>query len=247
MSPTAPEAAAADPPAPGRSGPLHYRDGPAVFAAAPAAACEVLYVVGGLYGNAPALAQVLALFEQEPGTEPGSKRLVFNGDFHGFDTDPATFASVQRTVLRFDALRGSVETELAGADSADSADAPDGADVGCGCDYPDWVGDGRALAPMGLNNGATGMPNCRGDAAGLVTRMATRPFAGDPARRRFGLRAGAAHIDALAVDSVTEAWRAQFLAQWPAGSDVHASTWQRLCEGPDHQVAQALAVSPDAG
>ena len=46
--------------APGRSCPLHYRYRPADFAAAPALACDTLYVVGGLYGNTDALAQVLA-------------------------------------------------------------------------------------------------------------------------------------------------------------------------------------------
>jgi hypothetical protein len=64
--------------APGRSCPLHYRYAPAAFARAPEARCDVLYVVGGLYGNEPALDAVLALFERER----GNKRLVFNGDFH---------------------------------------------------------------------------------------------------------------------------------------------------------------------
>ncbi len=120
--------------APGRSCPLHYRYRPEVFASAAPQALqdlEVLYVVGGLYGNALALQQVLQLFD----AEHGRKRLVFNGDFHWFDADAATFAQVQRSVLTHTALRGNVETELA-------ADAQQGAyDAGCGCAYPDWVGD----------------------------------------------------------------------------------------------------------
>jgi len=78
---------------PGRSFPLHYRYRPEDFAVpAPAhqQALEVLYVVGGLYGNDLALARVLELFE----AERGRKRLVFNGDFHWFDADQATFARV---------------------------------------------------------------------------------------------------------------------------------------------------------
>ncbi|MDH4389904.1 MAG: hypothetical protein QE285_00605, partial [Aquabacterium sp.] len=85
-------------PAPGRSCPLHYRYPPEVFASdapAPLQALDVLYVVGGLYGNGPALAQVLALFAHER----GRKQLVFNGDFHWFDADPAAFAQVQQAVL----------------------------------------------------------------------------------------------------------------------------------------------------
>jgi hypothetical protein len=45
--------------------------------------------------------------------------------------DPAEFARIDDSVRGFHALRGNVETELA---------APAG-DAGCGCAYPDWVGD----------------------------------------------------------------------------------------------------------
>jgi hypothetical protein len=127
--------AAATASAPGRSCPLQYRYRPEVFAsAAPPAlqGLEVLYVVGGLYGNALALQQVLRLF----GRERGNKRLVFNGDFHRFDADAATFAQVQHGVLAHSALRGNVETELAN----DAADDGSGG-AGCGCAYPDWVDD----------------------------------------------------------------------------------------------------------
>lgn len=119
--------------APGRSCPLHYRYAASVFAAeAPVSlrGVEVLYVVGGLYGNELALHKVLRLFD----AEHGEKRLVFNGDFHWFDADPAVFDRVQRNVLAHHALRGNVETELA----AEKAVADD---AGCGCAYPDWVGD----------------------------------------------------------------------------------------------------------
>lgn len=118
---------------PGRSCPLHYRYQPEDFAvAAPEhlRSLDVLYVVGGLYGNPLALERVLEMFDRER----GRKRLVFNGDFHWFDADPEVFARVQRDVLAHEALRGNVETELADPD----ADA----DAGCGCAYPDWVGDG---------------------------------------------------------------------------------------------------------
>jgi hypothetical protein len=127
------EAARAVDASPGRSCPLHYRYRPEAFAVgAPEhlQSLEVLYVVGGLYGNELALERVLALFDRER----GRRRLVFNGDFHWFDADPATFSRVQRVVLTHEALRGNVETELAAPDEQ--------ADAGCGCAYPDWVGDG---------------------------------------------------------------------------------------------------------
>ena len=127
-----PSAAAPQDDMPGRSCPLHYRYAPEGFARpAEVPALDVLYVVGGLYGNELALDRVLELFA----AERGRARLVFNGDFHWFDADPDVFALVQRQVLAHTALRGNVETELA----AEPAGADD--DAGCGCAYPDWVGD----------------------------------------------------------------------------------------------------------
>jgi len=313
---------------PGRSCPTHYRYGPTVFAAPARAHCEVLYVVGGLYGNVPALQRVLALFDDER----GDKRLVFNGDFHWFDVDASAFAQIQRGVLAHGATRGNVETELA------AQPAPDGRDAGCGCAYPDWVGDavversnrilarlratarampgacgeleslpmwrridvgecrvaivhgdaqslsgwgfaqeslrepsqrriaarwfeqarvdvfasshtclpvfqqvdlpGRAFAPLVLNNGAAGMPNLVGACEGLLTRIALRPFEGTG--RRFGLRRGGLHFDAIAIDYDDAAWRRGFLAQWPAGSDAHASYWSRIGGTVEHTIDDAL-------
>ena len=315
---------------PGRSCPLHYRYRPSDFAVPARASCEVLYVVGGLYGNVQALHRVFHLFEREC----GDKRLVFNGDFHWFDVVADTFAQIQRGVLGFDATRGNVETELAAPASND------GDDAGCGCAYPEWVGDavversnrilarlrdtarvlpgacrelamlpmwrridvggrrvavvhgdaqslsgwgfaqetlhdpalqaviaswfeqakvdlfasshtclpvfhdfavrGRALAPLVLNNGAAGMPNLAGAREGLLTRIATRPF--DGPQRRFGLRRGDLHLDAIAIDYDDAAWRRSFLTQWPAGSDAHTSYWPRISEGTDHTIDDALRV-----
>lgn len=127
-----PLAATAQSDAPGRSCPLHYRYAPETLArSADLMTTDVLYVVGGLYGNELALEQVLRLFD----AERGRAQLVFNGDFHWFDVDPEVFARVQRQVLAHSALRGNVETELA----AEPDDGDD--DAGCGCAYPDWVGN----------------------------------------------------------------------------------------------------------
>ncbi len=57
--------------------------------------------------------------------------LVFNGDFHWFDRDAATFEHIGRRVSTHLALRGNVETEL-GRD--------DDVNAGCGCAYPESVG-----------------------------------------------------------------------------------------------------------
>jgi hypothetical protein len=88
---------------------------------------ETLYVVGGLYGNVEALERILAMAAEEP----APVTIVFNGDFHWFDVDPADFEQVSRAVMAHAAIRGNVETEIAGEDSG----------AGCGCAYPDGVSD----------------------------------------------------------------------------------------------------------
>lgn len=326
--------------APGRSCPLHYRYRPEVFAVdAPSDldGLDVLYVVGGLYGNAHALARVLELFERER----GRKRLVLNGDFHWFDVDRGVFAAVQRAVVAHRAIRGNVETELASENTDD--------DAGCGCAYPDWVGDGvversnrilhrlrraatveqraalsalpmwlranvgsarfgivhgdaTSLAGWGfaqehladaahraevaqwiargavdaylcthtclpvfqairvpstgtrpetgpeatgwvLNNGAAGMPNFRGDPAGLFTRVALTPWSSDfeEAERRFGVAIGPdVFAEAIAIGIDDDAWRRDFVSMWPAGSDAHLSYHDRIAHGPDYSIADAV-------
>lgn len=112
---------------PGRACPAGYRYGARVLAAPAALRVDTLWVAGGLYGNGFALERLLELFD----LEPGSKALVFNGDFHWFDVDPQRFGEVNRRVLGHTATRGNVETEL----------ATPAAGAGCGCGYPDWVDD----------------------------------------------------------------------------------------------------------
>ncbi len=206
--------------APGRSCPLHYRYRPEVFAVeAPAhlQGLDVLYVVGGLYGNELALERVLELFDREH----GNKRLVFNGDFHWFDADPATFARVQRRVLMHEALRGNVETELAGADA-------DG-DAGCGCAYPDWVCDGvversnRILKR--LRQAAT--PDQQAALAALPTRR----------RADVGpLRLGLVHGDAtslagwgFAQEQLRDAAHRETVAGWFDRASVDAFACSHTC------------------
>ena len=112
---------------PGRACPVGYRYGAQALAAPATLQVDTLWVAGGLYGNVFALERLLELYRREP----GRKALVFNGDFHWFDVDPADFLRVNRSVLEYRATRGNVETEL--ASPAEGA--------GCGCDYPDWIGD----------------------------------------------------------------------------------------------------------
>lgn len=319
-------------PSPGRSCPLHYHYGPQWLRQPPAPPLhdlDVLYVVGGVYGNEQALNEVLRLFA----AETGRKRLVFNGDFHWFDIDPAIFARVQRAVLAHTAIRGNVETELSDASPTD--------DAGCGCAYPEWVddvvvqrsngilkrlwsaatpehrqqlaalpmgltasvagwriaivhGDAQSLAGWGfaqehllepayraqarawfeqaqvdafacthtclpvfqrvalpaaantpawgwvLNNGAAGMPNFAGDAAGLLTRVArTPPCVGSS---RAGVVHQGIYLDALAIEADATHAQQAFVAQWPQGSDAHASYMDRIAVGPNYHPHQVIRL-----
>ena len=137
--------------APGRNCPLSYRYSPEAFRRAPEIEAETLYVIGGLYGNPFALAAILDLATQES----PAPTLVFNGDFNWFDVDPGGFAALNARVLEHVALRGNVETEL----------AHDGDEAGCGCAYPEYVGDAdvaRSNAILGrLRETARGFPGLR--------------------------------------------------------------------------------------
>jgi hypothetical protein len=108
--------------------PPDYCYRPSVFDRAPDITAEVLYVVGGLYGNLAALDVV----EDLAARESAPVRIVFNGDFHWFDAEPGWFDAVDRRVARQVPMRGNVETEIA-------RDGDIGA--GCGCAYPQSVGD----------------------------------------------------------------------------------------------------------
>lgn len=219
--------------APGRSCPLHYRYRPEAFAAdAPGRLqdLEVLYVVGGLYGNELALERVLELFD----AERGRKRLVFNGDFHWFDVEPHTFARVQRTVLAHEALRGNVETEVASPASDD--------DAGCGCAYPDWVGNGvversnRILAR--LRRAATPVQQAELEALPMWLRADVGP-----------LRLGLVHGDAtslagwgFAQEHLRDGAHRHQVRQWFDRARVEAFACTHTCL----PVFQSLAGGPSA-
>ena len=111
----------------GRVCPASYSYSPSSFARAPELRAEVLYVVGGLYGNRFALSEI----ERMAQCETAQAQIVFNGDYHWFDADADAFARIDNAVARHAALRGNVETELAGDDEAN----------GCGCAYPESVPD----------------------------------------------------------------------------------------------------------
>lgn len=164
-------------PAPGRSCPLRYHHGPAALADAPEQAAETLYVIGGLYGNRPALAALGRLAAREA----GPVRFCFNGDFNWFNVDDAGFLGINEFVLGHDACLGNVEAELLAA----------GDEAGCGCAYPESV-DGATVERSNhihrrLKQTAHGHPQ-------ILRRLGALPMV---RRYRIGDRAiGVVHGDA---------------------------------------------------
>lgn len=116
----------------GRSCPLAYRYRPADLCKEPHQVSEdVLYIIGGLYGNPYALSEIerMALAEERQGHRV---RLVFNGDFNWFNASDSLFREINNRVLEHTVSLGNVDYEL--------ANPSDGA--GCGCAYPDFVDQG---------------------------------------------------------------------------------------------------------
>lgn len=116
----------------GRSCPLAYRYQPGSLCDEATQVTEdVLYVIGGLYGNPFALNEIenMARAEERRGLRV---KLVFNGDFNWLNASDELFRDINRRVLSHTASLGNVDYELATPNSG----------AGCGCAYPEFVDQG---------------------------------------------------------------------------------------------------------
>ena len=198
----------------GRTCPIAYRYGAQALRSVPEQAADTLYVIGGLYGNLPALDAILEMARREP--RPPT--LCFNGDFNWFNVDDAGFVAINQAVLAHDATLGNVEVELFAA----------GDEVGCGCAYPDRV-DAAVVERSNriharLKRTAQGHPE-------LLDRLARLPMV---RRYRVGdCATGVVHGDAESLsgwrfdvaaldDSANRSWIASAFAE--ADVDVFACT-----------------------
>ena len=223
----------------GRTCPLRYRYGAASIAAAPERQAEILYVVGGLYGNLPALDAV----ERMAGAERRPVTICFNGDFNWFNVDAPGFRAINERALRHDAILGNVEAEF----------GMDGDDAGCGCAYPDDVDqdtvDRSNAIHARLKRAAIRHPD-------LLARLGALPMVA-----RYcvgGLRVGVVHGDADSLagwefdpaaldDRRRDPWRARAFSL--ANVDVFAST-HTCCaglRGYDYAGPKAVANNGAAG
>jgi hypothetical protein len=202
----------------GRTCPLRYRYGPHAIAAAPRRVADTLYVVGGLYGNLPAL----DVIEQMAAQEAGPVTLCFNGDFNWFNIDDEGFRAINERVLQHDAIAGNVEAELAG----------DGDEAGCGCAYPEQVDAGVVERSNRIHARLKATARRHADLAARLDRL--------PMVARYDVgncRVGVVHGDAeslagwrFGVDEVNRPSHAQWLRDVfnAARVDVFASS--HTCE-----------------
>jgi hypothetical protein len=197
----------------GRLCPADYRYPPSVFDRAPEFTADVLYVVGGLYGNLAALDEVERLAAGERAA------LVLNGDFHWFDAEPQWFAEIERRAGRHRATRGNVETEIARRGDIGA---------GCGCAYPASVGEDVVRRSneilLDLRRTADALPGAAGRLAALPMHLVAQVG---------GLRIGIVHGDATALagwcfaqDALDQAGASDLLTaiRRAARIDVFAST-----------------------
>jgi hypothetical protein len=218
---------------PGRSCPPHYGYSPRVFARTADIEADTLYVIGGLYGNVLALDAI----ERMAAQERGGAALVFNGDFHWFDAEPRLFAEVQRRVLAHTALRGNVETEIAGDDDA----------AGCGCAYPESVPD----EDVARSNAILARLRAVACDAGTDVRAALAALPMHAVAAVGGLRIGIVHGDAWSLAGWRFAHDALHAAQADAAQRLRLAHAFELgaVDGfaCSHTCAPALACLTTAG
>jgi len=94
-----------------------------------------------------------------------------------------------------------------------------------------------------INNGSAGMPNFRGSANGLITRISIHTAS---TKALYGTRVNAVYVDAIPVEAVTQGWLAEFQSLWPAGSPAHQSYFERLSQGPFFSPEEAWRQSSEA-
>ncbi len=87
------------------------------------------------------------------------------------------------------------------------------------------------------NNGAAGMPNFSSDSRGLITRIGVEPSPHETLRE---VCVAGAYLSLLPVQFDATRWQADFVRQWPRGSDAWVSYFQRISEGPAFEVDSAL-------
>lgn len=219
----------------GRVCPVDYRLASDAFAGDPEVACDVLYVVGGLYGNPFALDAVDRLVA----AEQGDVRVVLNGDMHWFDKTAENFAALERRASRYLPLVGNVEAEL-----RRQVDVG----VGCGCAYPDCTGDDAVSRSNRIHRKLSEAVNAHPELKELL--------AGRPATCTVGVagrKVAVTHGDeqliggwACSRESLQDVLRQDELDRWMAANDVDVLACTHTCAPAALSLARGLVVNNGA-
>ena len=219
----------------GRVCPVDYRLASDAFAGDPEVACDVVYVVGGLYGNPFALDAVDCLVA----AEQGDVRVVLNGDMHWFDKTAENFAALERRASRYLPLVGNVEAEL-----RRQVDVG----VGCGCAYPDCTGDDAVSRSNRIHKKLSEAVDAHPELKELL--------AGRPATCTVGVaskKVAVTHGDekliggwACSRESLQDVLRQDELDRWMAANDVDVLATTHTCAPAALALAQGLVVNNGA-
>jgi predicted phosphodiesterase len=93
-----------------------------------------------------------------------------------------------------------------------------------------------------INNGSAGMPAFGRPLHGLVCRVADHPSQSE--RVVMQRQIGELFCEWLSTDCSAPAFRQRFLSRWPAGSDAHASYWNRIDGGTRLTLESSIQESP---
>ncbi len=220
----------------GRVGAGDYAIAPREWDAAPLEAleCDVLYCVGGVYGNLFAVRALPALVEGEASCD--TVAVAYNGDYHWFDADEESFREVERLVQGAVVLNGNVEIELSRAESCG---------VGCGCSYPTSVSDAFVSRSNDiyarLRDASKGI---RGLRETLSSRMAWA------VARVGGVRVGITHGDERSVsgwgcslDSLRDSERCAQLAAFFNERDIDVLSTTHTCAAAARGFSSGVVVN----
>lgn len=229
----------------GRVCPTDYHIDGQAFSGDAEHVCDVLYVVGGLYGNPFALEAIDQLIadERARAAERDAADIevatVFNGDMHWFDRTAENFASIEKAAAKYTLLIGNVEAEL-------RRESPIG--VGCGCAYPACV-DNETVA---LSNKIHSM---------LFDELSNRPelkqlLQGRPSTTTVavaGRKVGITHGDELMIggwncsrEELSEPERQQKLDAFLAENDLAVLATTHTCSAAAIALSHGLVINNGA-
>jgi hypothetical protein len=95
-----------------------------------------------------------------------------------------------------------------------------------------------------INNGAAGMPNFKNMKAGVITRIASEahgPPPGDSSLYK-SVAVNGLRVDAMSVNYDWHAWLKDFQEPdaWPPRTAAYDNYWNRIQNGPDYAIHQAM-------